>query len=67
MPLFGSYFQMGDIIMIKKRGFTLLEITIVLGIGSLIGFYEVSGHEERTGSSNGTGGRLSNETGWRSS
>lgn len=24
--------------MIKKRGFTLLEITIVLGIGSLIGF-----------------------------
>lgn len=38
MPLFGSYFQMGDIIMIKKRGFTLLEITIVLGIGSLIGF-----------------------------
>ncbi|EHG2049101.1 prepilin-type N-terminal cleavage/methylation domain-containing protein, partial [Salmonella enterica subsp. enterica serovar Infantis] len=31
MPLFGSYFQMGDIIMIEKRGFTLLEITIVLG------------------------------------
>ncbi|ENV3073121.1 prepilin-type N-terminal cleavage/methylation domain-containing protein, partial [Salmonella enterica] len=24
--------------MIRKKGFTLLEITIVLGIGSLIGF-----------------------------
>ncbi|EBN8917736.1 type II secretion system protein, partial [Salmonella enterica] len=33
MPLFESYFQMGDIIMIRKKGFTLLEITIVLGIG----------------------------------
>ncbi|EII6348760.1 type II secretion system protein [Escherichia coli] len=36
--------------MIKKKGFTLLEVTIVLGIWNAYRFYEVSGYEKRSGS-----------------